>query len=64
MPYNCSSLQSHGVCSRPDDPICGTIRNPLSYHLRKKGFRKVMESKGQKERYSKPKKPKRGKSFI
>ena len=41
MPYNCSSLQTHGVCSRPADQICRTIRNPLSYHLRKKGFQKV-----------------------
>jgi DNA primase large subunit len=47
IPYNCSSLQSHGVCTRPDDPICRTIRNPLSYHLRKKGFRKVMPPKQQ-----------------
>lgn len=43
MPYNCASLQTHGVCSRPADPICRTIRNPLSYHLRKKGFQKVWE---------------------
>jgi DNA primase large subunit len=42
MPYNCSSLQTHGVCSKPDQ-ICRTIRNPLSYHLRKKGFQKVWE---------------------
>jgi DNA primase large subunit len=43
MPYNCSSLQTHGVCSKPADRICRTIRNPLSYHLRKKGFQKVRE---------------------
>jgi DNA primase large subunit len=43
MPYNCSSLQTHGVCSKPADQICRTIRNPLSYHLRKKGFQKVWE---------------------
>ena len=41
MPYNCASLQTHGVCAITDDPICATIRNPLSYHLRKKGLRKV-----------------------
>ena len=33
--YNCSSLQTHGVCSGPVDQICRTIRNPLTYHLRK-----------------------------
>jgi DNA primase large subunit len=33
--YNCSTLQTHGVCSGPVDPICRTIRNPLTYHLRK-----------------------------
>lgn len=33
--YNCSTLQTHGVCKNPVDPICRTIRNPLSYHLRK-----------------------------
>jgi DNA primase large subunit len=43
MPYNCSSLQTHGVCSKPADQICRTIRNPLSYHLRKKGFQKAWE---------------------
>ena len=31
--YNCSTLQSHGVCSNPKDPICRKIRNPLTYHL-------------------------------
>jgi len=41
--YNCASLQTHGVCSRPADPICRSIRNPLTYHLRKKGWRKVRE---------------------
>jgi DNA primase large subunit len=35
-PYNCATLQTHGVCVNPNDPICRTIRNPLSYHLRKK----------------------------
>ena len=38
MPYNCSSLQTHNVCSGATDPICRTIRNPLSYHLRKRGL--------------------------
>ncbi len=33
--YNCSSLQTHGVCSGPVDQVCRTIRNPLTYHLRK-----------------------------
>ena len=33
--YNCSTLQSHGVCSKETDPdqICRRIRNPLRYHL-------------------------------
>ncbi|MDH5595477.1 MAG: hypothetical protein OEY40_02020 [Candidatus Bathyarchaeota archaeon] len=35
-PYNCSTLKTHGVCPDPDDPICHTIKNPLTYHLRKK----------------------------
>jgi DNA primase large subunit len=34
--YNCSTLKTHGVCANPSDPICLTIRNPLTYHLRKK----------------------------
>jgi DNA primase large subunit len=33
--YNCSTLQSHGVCSKPTDPICKKIHNPLTYHLLK-----------------------------
>jgi DNA primase large subunit len=33
--YNCSTLQTHGVCFNPDQ-ICKTIGNPLTYHLRKK----------------------------
>ncbi len=33
--YNCATLQTHGVCSGPKDPICRTINNPLTYHLRK-----------------------------
>jgi DNA primase large subunit len=33
--YNCSTLQSHGVCSNPKDPICKKIHNPLTYHLLK-----------------------------
>ncbi len=33
--YNCASLQTHGVCSGPADSICRTIKNPLTYHLRK-----------------------------
>ena len=33
--YNCSTLQSHGVCSTKMDSnqICRRIRNPLRYHL-------------------------------
>jgi DNA primase large subunit len=34
--YNCDTLQTHGVCKNPTDPICRKIRNPLTYHLRKK----------------------------
>jgi DNA primase large subunit len=34
--YNCATLQTHGVCAQLDDPICKTIRNPLTYHLRKR----------------------------
>jgi DNA primase large subunit len=37
--YNCSSLQTHGVCSGPVDRVCKTIRNPLTYHLRKQRTR-------------------------
>lgn len=33
--YNCSSLRTHGVCSGEVDQICRTIKNPLTYHLRK-----------------------------
>jgi DNA primase large subunit len=33
--YNCSTLQTHGVCSGPVDQFCKTIKNPLTYHLRK-----------------------------
>ena len=35
-PPNCSTLRTHGVCINPDDPICKTVKNPLTYHLRKK----------------------------
>jgi DNA primase large subunit len=35
LTYNCSTLQTHHVCFEPDR-ICETIRNPLTYHLRKK----------------------------
>ena len=45
MPYNCSSLQTHSVCLGSIDPICQTIRNPLSYHLRKKGLPLVRKHK-------------------
>lgn len=33
LTYNCSTLQTHGVCPRPDDRICDIIRNPLTYHI-------------------------------
>ncbi len=39
-PYNCATLQTHGVCVSPNDPICKRIRNPLSYHIRKKSMKK------------------------
>jgi DNA primase large subunit len=48
MPYNCSSLQTHNVCPGANNPICRTIRNPLSYHLRKRGLPLV---KKQQDRY-------------
>ena len=35
-PPNCATLRTHGVCINPDDSICKTIKNPLTYHLRKK----------------------------
>jgi DNA primase large subunit len=35
-PPNCAILRTHGVCINPDDSICKTIKNPLTYHLRKK----------------------------
>jgi len=38
--YNCSTLQTHGVCANPNDPVCKRIRNPLTYHLRKKSVKK------------------------
>jgi DNA primase large subunit len=45
IPYNCASLQSHGICSGPVDRICATIRNPLSYHRRKRGLPLVRKQK-------------------
>ncbi len=33
--YNCSTLQTHGVCTNQADSICRTIRNPLTYHIMK-----------------------------
>ena len=39
--YNCDTLQTHGVCLKPADAICQTIRNPLTYHLRKQRQRRV-----------------------
>jgi DNA primase large subunit len=43
-PYNCSTLKTHGVCANPNDPICLTINNPLTYHLRKKQLKKKQEA--------------------
>jgi len=45
MPYNCSSLQTHNICPGANNPICQTIRNPLSYHLRKRGLPLVRKQK-------------------
>ena len=36
--YSCSTLKTHGVCTTPDDSICRTIRNPLTYHLKKRKY--------------------------
>ncbi len=41
--YNCSTLQTHNVCLGPVDPICESIRNPLTYHLKKKGRPKITD---------------------
>jgi DNA primase large subunit len=43
LTYNCSSLQTHHVCSGSTDPICRTIRNPLTYHLRKQRQNRAFE---------------------
>jgi DNA primase large subunit len=43
--YNCSSLQTHGVCSGPADQICKAIKNPLTYHLRKQRKRQAVTRK-------------------
>lgn len=37
-PPNCATLRTHRVCINPDDSICRTIKNPLTYHLRKKSI--------------------------
>ena len=37
-PHNCATLRTHGVCINPNDPICKTVKNPLTYHLRKKAI--------------------------
>jgi DNA primase large subunit len=34
--YNCSTLRTHGICASLDDPICRSINNPLTYHLKKR----------------------------
>jgi DNA primase large subunit len=41
LTYSCATLRTHGVCAKPDDPICKTIGNPLTYHLRKHGQKTV-----------------------
>jgi DNA primase large subunit len=41
--YNCSTLQSHGVCLNRADPICKRIGNPLRYHL----IKQRVKQKGQ-----------------
>jgi DNA primase large subunit len=46
--YNCESLQTHGVCNSPTDPICRTIRNPLMYHLRKQRQKQFLSEQNQK----------------
>ena len=33
MTYNCSTLQTHNVCLRPNDSVCNSIKNPLVYHM-------------------------------
>lgn len=33
MTYNCSTLQTHNVCVKPDDSVCHSIKNPLVYHM-------------------------------
>jgi DNA primase large subunit len=43
--YNCATLQTHGVCLKPTDPICRAIRNPLTYHIRKQREKRVSEQK-------------------
>lgn len=45
--YNCSTLQSHGVCSKATDPdnICRRIGNPLRYHLFTESGRKKAAEK-------------------
>ncbi len=48
-PYNCATLRTHGVCVNPADPICRTIKNPLSYHLRKPSKRHGHQSRGSEE---------------
>ena len=42
-PYSCSTMQTHGICPAPNDPICRRIRNPLTYHLRKKAMERRVE---------------------
>ncbi len=44
-PPNCATLRTHGVCMNPDDPICKAIKNPLTYHLRKKSVDKKERGK-------------------
>lgn len=39
IPPNCATLRTHGVCVASNDPICQTIKNPLTYHLKKKSVK-------------------------
>jgi len=48
MTYNCETLQTHGVCKGPADPICRTIRNPLTYHVRKQKLNPLSQQTGEK----------------
>jgi len=46
-PPNCATLRTHGVCVNPEDPICRTIKSPLTYHMRTPKRKKSVEEKKQ-----------------